>query len=111
MPDFNANVGIYEEQTAQSTSVFYDVNNPTTGTVTSATLSCTETNFTSAGNLLVGANYYMTADGTNWESVTNGATHNFTNTGKDLRWKIVLFRNDQDYNPYITKLKIIYVIT
>jgi hypothetical protein len=30
----------------------------------------------------------MMADGTNWETITSGSTHNFTNTGNDLRWKI-----------------------
>ena len=33
-------------------------------------------------------NIYLTADGVNWESVTNGTLHTFTNTGTDLRWKV-----------------------
>jgi len=34
-------------------------------------------------------NVFLTADGTNWESVTSGVTHTFTNTGTDLRWRVV----------------------
>ena len=34
--------------------------------------------------------YYLSSDGgTNWESVTHGTKHTFTNAGKDLRYKIV----------------------
>ena len=62
-------------QIAQSTSI--DYNN---STITSATLTAT----VSSGTFT----YQMTADGTNWETVTNGVAHTFTNTGIDLRWKI-----------------------
>lgn len=34
--------------------------------------------------------FFLSADGgTNFESVTNGSVHAFTNTGSDLRYKIV----------------------
>jgi len=35
--------------------------------------------------------YQMTANGgTNWEAVTSGTSHTFTNTGTDLRWRATL---------------------
>lgn len=61
-------------QIAVSTSI--DKNN---GTITSATFSAD-----SSGSLV----FYMTADGTNYEEVTN-AIHVFSNPGNDLRWKAV----------------------
>ena len=30
---------------------------------------------------------FMTADGNNFESITNGSVHSFTNTGSNLQWK------------------------
>ncbi len=59
---------------AESSSV--DYNN---GTITTATLTSTEV----SGDF----DYEMTADGTNWESVTSGTAHTFTNSGTDLRWR------------------------
>lgn len=61
-------------QIAQSTSI--DYNN---GTITTATLTSTEV----SGSF----DYEMTADGTNWESVTSGVAHTFSSTGTDLRWR------------------------
>jgi hypothetical protein len=61
-------------QIAESSSV--DYNN---GNITVATLTSTET----SGTFL----YEMTADGTNWETVTSGTAHIFVNTGTDLRWR------------------------
>ena len=52
-----------------------DYNN---GTITTAKLTGTGTGF---------YNFWMTADGTNWEKVITNVAHNFTNTGTDLRWK------------------------
>jgi len=58
-------------------SLAIDYNN---ATVTSAKLTST---------VASGAfTYYLTANGgANWETVTSGTTHTFTNTGTDLRWK------------------------
>lgn len=61
-------------QIAQSLSV--DYNN---GTITTAKLTSTEV----SGSFT----YEMTADGTNWEEVTSGTAHTFTDTGTDLRWR------------------------
>lgn len=61
-------------QIAESESV--DYNN---GTITQAKLTATET----SGSFT----YEVTADGTNWETVTSGTLHTFTNTGTDLRWR------------------------
>lgn len=63
-------------QIGQSLSI--DFNN---STITTATLTAT----VSSGSFT----YQMTANGgTNWENVTNGVAHTFSNTGTDLRWKI-----------------------
>ncbi len=62
-------------QIALSSSI--DFNN---GTITIATLNSTEV----SGSF----DYEMTADGSNWESVTPGTTHTFSNTGTDLRFRI-----------------------
>lgn len=61
-------------QIAESTSVDF-----ANGTITAATLTSTEV----SGSF----NYEMTADGSNWESVTSGTAHTFSNTGTDLRWR------------------------
>ncbi len=57
-------------------SLSIDYNN---GTITAATLTITEV----SGSF----DYEMTADGSNWESVTSGVAHTFSNTGTDLRWR------------------------
>ena len=62
-------------QIAKSLSI--DYNN---STITTAKMTVTK----SSGTFL----YEMTADGTNWETVTSGTAHTFTNTGTDLRWRI-----------------------
>ena len=75
---FTAIYAKYEDlspTTVQSKSI--DFNN---GTITQATLTTTLT-----GNALT--ELQMTADGTNWENVTSGVAHTFTNTGTDLKWK------------------------
>lgn len=59
---------------AESESIDYN-----SGTITTAKLTSTEV----SGSF----DYEMTADGSNWESVTSGTAHTFTNTGTDLRWR------------------------
>lgn len=55
-----------------------DYNN---GTITDATLTVT----IDSGSF----DLYLSADGgSNWESVSSGVAHNFSNTGTDLRWRI-----------------------
>lgn len=72
--DDDGSITFTSGQIAQSLPV--DYNN---GTVTVATLTSTEV----SGNF----DYEMTADGTNWESVTSGIAHTFSNTGADMRWR------------------------
>lgn len=56
-----------------------------TTTITKATLSIPSTQITGSANL----SFYLSADGgSNWESVTLGTQHTFTNTGSDLRIRI-----------------------
>ncbi len=51
--------------------------------------------------------YYLSADGgSNWESVTSGVAHNFTNTGDDLRWKANFTSSSEDSTPTIQYLYI-----
>jgi len=52
-------------------------------TITSATLTA---------NIVSGsAAFYLSADdGANWEQVTNGGLHTFTNTGTRLKYRVVL---------------------
>ena len=61
-------------QIAQSKSI--DYNN---GEITTAKLTSTEV----SGSF----DYEMTADGTNWESVTSGTAKTFSDNGTDLRWR------------------------
>ncbi|GAG82964.1 unnamed protein product, partial [marine sediment metagenome] len=63
--------------TGQAKSSSIDFNN---STITTATLTSTEV----SGSF----DYELTADGgSNWESVTSGTAHTFSNTGTDLRWR------------------------
>lgn len=53
--------------------------------------------------------YYVSADnGSNWESVTPGVEHNFTNLGNRLKWKAVLMTLDSLKTPLIFNLSITY---
>jgi len=69
------NVSFTAGQIAESLPIDY-----ANGTVTKATMTVTKTSGTFT--------YQMTADGTNWETVTTGAEHTFVNTGTDLRWRV-----------------------
>jgi len=61
-------------ETASSLTIY--MNNET---VSSATLTAVD-----SGSI----DYYLSADGgTNWEKVTSGISHTFTNQGTDLRWR------------------------
>lgn len=66
---------------AVSTSI--DLNN---GLITQAKLTTTFTGNTPT--LYMTADYDEDIEGNNFESVTDGVIHNFTNTGTDIRWKI-----------------------
>lgn len=71
----NLLLDVIPDNVAASTSI--DLNN---GIITTAKLTITYT-----GNTPI---LYMSADdGNNWEVVTSGVAHIFTNTGQDLRWK------------------------
>ena len=83
-------------QIGQSTSIRYN-----DGTISSATLTAT----IDSGSF----DFYMSADGgTNWESVSNGVTYTFANTGTDLRWKIV---ENASSTGKITKIVISGLVT
>lgn len=85
-------------QIVQTKSIFYDLSG--TYTVTQATLTSTEED----GTFL----YEMSADGgTNWEEVTNGVSHSFTNTGNDLRIRIT---EDGASTGTINKIECTYTV-
>lgn len=78
--DWNTDLDFTADQIAESTSI--DYNNQT---ITSAKFEITS----SSGTFKLEA----TADGTNWEEVDSFTgnltiTHNFSNTGTDLRWRL-----------------------
>ena len=53
--------------------------------------------------------WYLSADGgNNWEEVTPGVNHIFTNFGDDLRWKVSITNDDNYSTPYIHGLKVKY---
>ena len=50
--------------------------------------------------------FYMTADGINWEAVEQGVNYTFTNPGRDLRWKAVLKTTDTAVTPVLRSVNI-----
>ena len=54
--------------------------------------------------------YYLSANGgTNWEQVTSGESHSFTNTASDLRWKAnINSANSNTETPTISSVSINY---
>lgn len=73
---------VFSETQGQGSSI--DYNN---GTITQAKMTVTYSGF---GPIAL----YLTANGgSNWEAVSNGVLHTFSNTGTDLRWRIVGFGN------------------
>lgn len=76
--------------------------NSATGEITTATLTATATD---AGQTI---EYYLTADGIHFESVTSGVAHIFAFPGSDLRWRANLITSDTTITPTITALDIDY---
>ncbi|MFA5134618.1 MAG: carboxypeptidase-like regulatory domain-containing protein [Patescibacteria group bacterium] len=75
------------------------------GHITAATLSATEE--------LNGktANYFLSADGgTNFENVTLGSEHSFSNAGSDLRIRVELETDDEDVTPKVLDMSLSYSI-
>lgn len=72
--DDDGSITFTSGQIAQSLPV--DFNN---GTISQVKFTFTE----ESGSF----DYEATADGTNWESITSGTLHSFTDTGTDLRWR------------------------
>jgi hypothetical protein len=84
---------------AQSTS-FYSGS----ATVIKATLTATHTTPTDTTIA-----YSLSADnGANWETVSSGIEHPFTNTGKQLKWKAVLSSTNFTVTPQLYDLSITY---
>jgi len=71
---WSGSVNFTSGQVAQSEPV--DYNN---GTITTATLTATEV----SGSF----DYEMTANGSDWESITSNTPHTFSDSGTDLRWR------------------------
>jgi len=75
----NGLYAIYAVVSASSTIIQSNTVYKNNETITQAKLTAED-----SGNV----NYYMSADtGSNWESVTPGVSHTFTNTGQELKWR------------------------
>ena len=86
---------------AQSTSIFTMAN----GSIDSATL-VVEDYIPSQ----TGIEYFMTANGVNWEPVIPNVEHNFLNPGTDLRWRAV-FTGLKDRSAHLYQIEISYDYT
>jgi hypothetical protein len=80
-----------------------------TVTITNATLSIESSQITNPGNLT----FFLSADGgSNFEQVTNGVNHLFTNTGTELRLKITasgsaqIDVDDSDENSFPVEVRV-----
>jgi len=86
---------------AQSTSIFTMAN----GSIDSATLVVEDY---VPGQ--TGIEYFMSANGTNWEPVTPNVEHNFLNPGTDLQWRAV-FTGLKDRSAHLYHIEISYDYT
>ena len=84
-------------QIAQTSAFFYDLDSGNVITKATATVTV------STGSVSL----QMTADGTNWESVTSGTEHTFANTGSDLRLRIT---EDATSTATVTYIEVSYTI-
>ncbi len=55
------------------------------------------------------ADYFLTSNGSYWESVSVGQEYSFKNPGNDLRYKIILSSTSSAQTPIVKKFKIDYV--
>lgn len=75
------------------------------GTVVRATVVCTETKF--ANDLI---RYFMRTDPSNdWEEVTKGVEHNFTNAGVNLQLRVIMIGNGAN-ETFLEDLDVAYEI-
>lgn len=92
-----ADTYIKEVNTAESTSIFTIPN----GTISSATLDFNA--WAPTGTFI---ELFMSADGgLNWETTSAGLLNNFTNPGRDLRWRVVLY-GDTDRSAHLHQISI-----
>ncbi|MCD6109756.1 S-layer homology domain-containing protein [bacterium] len=90
----------------------------TEGTATSKNLlteqfadnySIVEATLSADGDLNSGTmDFYMTADGENYESVELGVKHTFLNPGHDLRWKVEMSGADSSVTPVLREVTVDY---
>lgn len=86
--------------TAESNVIY----SPSSSSIVSATLTANDTN-PSYANLT----YYLSADnGNNWETVTPGIEHIFSNTGNQLKWQANLTTTDVSITAKIYNISITY---
>ncbi len=86
---------------AQSTTVFTILN----GSIDSATLVVEDYVPDQTG-----IEYFITANGVNWEPVTPNIEHNFINPGTDLRWQAV-FTGQKDRSAHLYQIEITFDFT
>ena len=84
---------------AQSLSIFLDDK-----TISKAVFNANENKY---GNDII--KYFLSADGgSNWEEVTLGTEHTFTNIGIDLRFRVIFIGNGAN-ETYLEDIRISYV--
>lgn len=76
--------------------------NPVDGLITSVELTATDQ---LNGETI---DYFVTADGQNFEQVTEGVVHTFVSPGTDLRWRAILSTNTPTVTPEITGITLEY---
>ena len=85
---------------AQSSSIF----SASSSTITSATIIASD-----SLPVDTAITYLMSADGgSNWETITPGVEHVFSNTGNQLKWKAILTTSNVLISPVIYDLSIDY---
>jgi hypothetical protein len=97
---FNTAANSFDTATSTAQSIALDA---TTEWIVNATL--TTTSWARPGTMI---EWYMTADGVNWQGVTPGVLCVFANPGSDFRWRAVLDATYADQSPYIYDVSITY---
>ena len=92
-----ADTYIKETNTAESTTIFTMPN----GTISAATMDYEA--WVPAGTFI---ELFMSADGgLNWETISPALLYNFINTGRELRWRVVLY-GDTDRSVHLHQISI-----
>jgi hypothetical protein len=100
---FNTAANSFDMATGTAQSLAVD---STTDVIVNATLTANTWGY--PGTTL---QWWMTANGVDWEPIAVGALHAFTNPGSDLRWRATFSTTSADQSPYIYNITIVYGYT